>query len=354
MSSHPTPTGSDPLVRVDRLRLDIPVRGEARRVLHDVTFEVAPGGALGLVGESGSGKSMTTRVLMRLLPHSSVTGGDVLFDGTDVTAMDRRALRRYRTSEVSMIFQDPRAHINPVRTVGDFLTEALREAKVARKEAESRAVDLLREVGIADAPRRMKQYPHQLSGGLLQRVMIASALLTRPRLLIADEPTTALDVTTQEEVMAILDEQRRERDLALVFITHDLDLAAAVTDRIAVMYAGTILETGASKDLHLTALHPYTVGLLASRPSTVDVKRLWAIPGRPVSAFEAVPGCVFADRCPFVQDLCRQERPALRPVDDHQVACHRVEELRGRITYEPDTHAGRRIEQQPDEQTEPV
>ncbi|MCX5053075.1 MULTISPECIES: ABC transporter ATP-binding protein [unclassified Streptomyces] len=350
MSSRPNHTGADPLVRVSHLSLDIPVRGEPRRVLHDVSFEVGAGEALGLVGESGSGKSMTTRVLMRLLPYGSATGGDVLFDGTSVTAMDRRALRSYRASEVAMIYQDPRAAINPVRTVGDFLTEALREAKVTRREAEERAVTLLREVGITDAPRRMRQYPHQLSGGLLQRVMIASAMLTRPRLLIADEPTTALDVTTQEEVMAILDEQRRERGLALVFITHDLDLAAAVTDRIAVMYAGTVLETAASKTLHETALHPYTVGLLASRPSTVDVKRLWAIPGRPVSAFEAGPGCVFADRCPFAQDLCREERPALRTVDDHQVACHRAEELRGRITYEPGGHA----DHQHDEQTETV
>lgn len=350
MSSQSPADGAEPLVEVSHLRLDIPVHGEPRRVLHDVTFEVGAGEALGLVGESGSGKSMTTRVLMRLLPYGSVTGGDVLFGGTSVTGMDRRALRRYRTSEVAMIYQDPRAHINPVRTVGNFLTEALREAKVPRKEAKERAVALLREVGITDAPRRMRQYPHQLSGGLLQRVMIASAMLTQPRLLVADEPTTALDVTTQEEVMAILDEQRRERDLALVFITHDLDLAAAVTDRIAVMYAGTILETAASRDLHETALHPYTVGLLASRPSTVDVKRLWAIPGRPVSAFETGPGCVFADRCPFAQAHCREERPTLRTVDDHQVACHRAEDLRGRITYESDQHA----EPQHNEQTEPV
>ncbi|MGJ5828194.1 ABC transporter ATP-binding protein [Streptomyces ossamyceticus] len=350
MNSRPNPPGADPLVRVSHLRLDIPVRGEPRRVLHDVSFEVGAGVALGLVGESGSGKSMTTRVLMRLLPHGAATDGDVLFDGTPVTGMDRRALRRYRSSEVAMVYQDPRAAINPVYTVGAFLTEALREQKVSRKEAEERAVALLREVGITDAPRRMRQYPHQLSGGLLQRVMIASAMLTKPRLLIADEPTTALDVTTQEEVMAILDEQRRERGLALVFITHDLDLAAAVTDRIAVMYAGTVLETAASANLHETALHPYTVGLLASRPSTVDVKRLWAIPGRPVSAFEAGPGCVFTERCPFAQDRCRAERPALRTVDDHQVACHRAEELRGRITYEADGHA----DHQHDEQTESV
>ncbi|WP_327747698.1 ABC transporter ATP-binding protein [Streptomyces europaeiscabiei] len=323
------------LVEVAHLRLDIPVRGHLRRVLHDVNLTLKPGEAIGLVGESGSGKSMTARTLMRLLPEGSVVEGEVRFGEVSLTGMDRRALRRYRASEVAMIHQDPRAHINPVRTIGDFLTEGLRDTtSVPRTEAAERAVALLREVGIADAPRRMRQYPHQLSGGLLQRVMIASALLARPRLIIADEPTTALDVTTQEEVMAILDEQRVERGLAMVFITHDLDLAAAVTDRIAVMYAGTVVESASARDLHDTARHPYTVGLLASRPSTVDVQRLWAIPGRPVSAFEAGPGCVFADRCPFAQDRCRTERPELRALDDHQVACHRAEELRGRITFD--------------------
>ena len=173
----------------------------------------------------------------------------------------------------------------------------------------------------------MRQYPHELSGGLLQRIMIAAAVSLTPRLLLADEPTTALDVTTQEEVMAILDEQRQERGLAMLVITHDLDLAAAVTDRIAVMYAGVLLEVAPSQTLHEASRHPYTVGLLASRPVVGTRTRIRTIPGRPLSAFEAGPGCVFASRCPFVADICTAERPTLRPLGDHDVACHRVEEI---------------------------
>jgi oligopeptide/dipeptide ABC transporter ATP-binding protein len=192
--------------------------------------------------------------------------------------------------------------------------------------------DILRDVGIADADRRLGQYPHELSGGLLQRVMIAAALAIKPRLLLADEPTTSLDVTTQAEVMAILDEQRQQRRLAMIFVTHDLELAAAVCDRIAVMYAGFVVEDRSARDLHEEARHPYTAGLLASRPSpTQRSARLWAIPGRPLSAFEVTDGCAFASRCAFVEPRCRVETPALRDLDGGRVRCHRAEELRGRL-----------------------
>ena len=200
-----------------------------------------------------------------------------------------------------------------------------------RQEARERALELLASVGIDDGERRMAQFPHQLSGGLLQRIMIAAAMSMRPQLLLADEPTTALDVTTQQEVMAILGEQRVERGLSLVVITHDLDLAAAVTDRIAVMYAGAILEIAPSRNLHHEARHPYTVALMTSRPELGARRRIQTIPGRPVSAFEVGPGCVFAARCPFVVDLCRSERPALRPVDGHEIACHRAEDIAGEL-----------------------
>jgi oligopeptide/dipeptide ABC transporter ATP-binding protein len=227
-----------------------------------------------------------------------------------------------------MIYQGPRAHINPLRTVGDFLAEGLRESRQVRSgEIRTRAVRVLEEVGIGDASRRLGQYPHELSGGLLQRVMIASVLLAEPKLMLADEPTTALDVTTQREVMAILDEQRRERGLALVFITHDLDLAIAITDRIAVMYAGTLVEIAPAGELHKTARHPYTRALLRSRPRLDRSERLETIAGRPVSAYETGEGCVFASRCPFVQERCRATRPTIRTLDDHLVACHRAEEL---------------------------
>jgi oligopeptide/dipeptide ABC transporter ATP-binding protein len=319
------------LLEIDGLGARLPVEGELRPVLHDVSLAIGEGEALGLVGESGSGKSMTARAVARLLPPGARTSGAIRFAGDDVLALGGGALRRYR-ERVVMIFQDPRAHVNPVRRIGDFMTEGLRLHDVPRDEAVRRSVAALRDVGIEDGARRLEQYPHELSGGLLQRVMIATMLLGEPRLVLADEPTTALDVTTQAEVMAILDELRRERGLALLFITHDLELAAAVCDRTAVMYAGQIVETRVSSLLDRDPLHPYTAALAAARPDIgATAPRLAAIPGRPVSAFEAPDGCPFAPRCRFVQDRCREGRPALRELDGGQVRCVRAEELRGRL-----------------------
>jgi peptide/nickel transport system ATP-binding protein len=300
----------------------------SRTVLHDVSFEIREGCALGLVGESGSGKSMTTKAIMRLLPKGSIATGELTYQGESVLAMNARSLARFRASEVGMIFQEPRAHTNPLSTVGDFLIEAVVANKLmTRDEAADTAVHMLREVGIPDGARRMKQFPHQLSGGLLQRMMIVMALMPSPKLLLADEPTTALDVTVQSDVMAILDGQRRERQLGMLFITHDLDLAAAVCDDLAVMYAGVIVEKGGCDDVHGRPLHPYTAGLLASRPSIDHKRELITIPGRPVSAFEAGPGCVFVSRCPFTVDRCLSERPQPRQVEGRDVACHRSEEI---------------------------
>ncbi len=331
----------DVLLELDELRVDIPVAGDLLRVIHDVSLRVATGEAVGLVGESGSGKSMTAKAIMRLLMPQAKVGGTISFDGSSVFEMSRRELRRYHGEQVGMIYQDPRVHVNPLRTVGDFLREGLRaQGGRSKSEVDEVAVTLLREVGIADAPRRLRQYPHQLSGGLLQRVMIASALIPEPRLILADEPTTALDVTTQEEVMAILDEQHRDRGMAMILITHDLDLAAAVTSRIAVMYAGVIVETGPAGNLHDCALHPYTVGLLASLPSQTRKERLGTIPGRPVSAFEAGTGCVFSSRCPWAQERCQVERPATRKIGDQLVACHRAEELKGKLDYRKEAELG--------------
>ncbi len=318
------------LLDIDALAVDLPVGRDRRRVIHDVTLSLAEGEAVGLVGESGAGKSITSRAVIRLLPDGSALHGEIAFQGRSVPAMDREQLRAFRSSSVAMIFQDPRAHINPVRRIGDFLTEALRERGDSPAEAREVVGTLLRTVGINDVARRMQQYPYELSGGLLQRVMIAAALAVGPKLLLADEPTTALDVTTQSDVMVHLDTQRRERGLAMLFVTHDLELAAAVCDRIAVMYAGCLVEDSPAARLHAERLHPYTAALLASRPSpSARAARLSAIPGRPLSAFEAGPGCVFASRCPFVEDRCVAVRPALRRLGGGRVACHRAEELRG-------------------------
>jgi oligopeptide/dipeptide ABC transporter ATP-binding protein len=330
---------SAPLLAVEQLTARLPVEGELRTVLHDVSLTIGAGEAVGLVGESGSGKSMTARAVARLLPAGAQTGGSVRFDGREVPALKGGALRDYR-GEVAMVFQDPRAHVNPVRTIGDFMTEALRTLRgVDKATARRRAVAALGDVGIPDGARRLEQYPHELSGGLLQRVMIATMLLTEPRLVLADEPTTALDVTTQAEVMAILDELRRERGMALLFITHDLELAGAVCDRTSVMYAGQIVETRASARLHDDPLHPYTASLATARP-TIDasVHRLTAIPGRPVSAFEAPDGCAFAPRCAFATEACTATRPPIEELDGGLVRCLRAEELRGRLVQEVAHH----------------
>jgi oligopeptide/dipeptide ABC transporter ATP-binding protein len=323
-----TVSAAGPLLVIDGLRARLPVEGRMQTVLHDVSFTVGAGEAVGLVGESGSGKSMTARAVARLLPPGAEVEGSIRYDGAEVSGLRGGALRALR-GEVAMNFQDPRAHINPVRSIGDFLGEALRTNRgVSRGESRERAVRALADVGIDDGVRRLRQYPHELSGGLLQRVMIAGALLIEPRLVLADEPTTALDVTTQAEVMAILDELRRERGLALLFITHDLDLAGAVCDRTAVMYAGRIVEQQSSLTLGERPRHPYTAALSAARPA-IDgtVRRLAAIRGRPVSAFEAPDGCAFAPRCDFAQDACREAVPALRAVDGGEVRCRRAAEI---------------------------
>lgn len=323
-----------PTLEIDRLNVRIPVSGRTATVIHDVSIAIKKGRTVGLVGESGSGKSMTARAVMRMLMRGAQVSGDIRFEGRSVYSLNSSELRTFRGRDVAMIYQSPHAHINPVRTVGDFLTEALRyHDRLSRDEAESRVIRLLADVGIPDGERRLRQYPHQLSGGLLQRVMIVTCLAAEPRLLLADEPTTALDVTTQEEVMAILADVKANRDLSVLLVTHDLDLAAAASDEIAVMYAGMIVETAAAGDLVRDPMHPYTVGLLAARPTLTSRQRLRTIPGRPASGFEVGDGCVFAQRCPFAISICHEVRPALQQLDSHLVACHRSEELRGAMEY---------------------
>ncbi|MEU2232211.1 ABC transporter ATP-binding protein [Streptomyces vietnamensis] len=317
-----------PLLNIQDLNIAVKHRGVNRPLVHSVDLVVRAAESVGLVGESGSGKSMTIKAAMRLLPKNASVGGSIEFDGHDVNKLGRRDLARYRSRDVALIHQDPRGHINPTRTIAQFITEGVVHTGVMDEAtALERACVLMREVGISDAEKRLSQFPHQLSGGLLQRVMIVTALLPSPRLIFADEPTTALDVTVQSDVMAILMEKIRDQHAAMLFVTHDLDLAAAVTDRLAVMYAGTIVETGASDDICSRPLHPYTAALLRSRPSTTEVRRLTAIPGSPLSAYEVTSGCSFASRCPFAVDRCRNEVPKRRVVAGREVACHRVEEI---------------------------
>jgi oligopeptide/dipeptide ABC transporter ATP-binding protein len=325
-----------PLLDIEDLKLRLRVEGRQQTVLHEVSLQIEPREVVGLVGESGSGKSMTARAIMRLLPTHAEMSGAVRFEGRDASAMSPRELRAFRGRSVGMVFQDPRAHINPVRRIGDFLIEALTSnGGIARGEALARATQMLEEVGIPQASRRLRQYPHELSGGMLQRVMIAAALLPEPALLLADEPTTALDVTTQSEVMALLGSISAERELAMLFITHDLELASAVCDRIAVMYAGQIVEVRRASELHADPLHPYTKALIASRPDIARrVVRMPQIPGRPLSAFEAPPGCPFSTRCPHVVEECTEQRPTLRALGDGRVRCIRAEELRGDLAVD--------------------
>jgi oligopeptide/dipeptide ABC transporter ATP-binding protein len=319
------------MLEIDDLVVQLPVGGSLRPVLRGIDLRLDAGDALGLVGESGSGKSMTARAIDRLLPAGAVSTGSIRLDGVDVASLRGDDLRRFRR-DVSMVFQDPRSHINPVRRIGDFMTEAVvAHGTMNRRDARARAIELLEAVHITDPADRLRRYPHELSGGMLQRVMIATALMGSPRLLLADEPTTALDVTTQAEVMAILDELRRERGLAMIFITHDLELAAAVCDRTAVMYAGQIVEVNTSRHIEHDPLHPYTAALLQSRPRIdVTLHRLDAIPGQPLSSFEAPSGaCAFADRCTHAVDACRSSAPPLVAVDDGASRCLRLDELRG-------------------------
>jgi len=327
------------LLQVRDLTVELALADGPRQVISGTSFDIHAGEAMGLVGESGSGKSMTARAIARLLPGGATVSGQVSFDGTDVLGLAGAELRAHR-SKVAVVFQDPRAHINPVRRIEDFMTESLRTLDdVPRAEAARRAAQSLEEVGIDNPAKRLHQYPHELSGGMLQRVMIATALLSEPRLLLADECTTALDVTTQSEVMAILDELRRDRGLSMLFITHDLELAGAVCDRTCVMYAGQVVETSAADQLHAHPLHPYSAALVQARPDiTSSAHRLVAIPGRPVSAFEAPSGCRFAPRCPHVEDSCRAHEQEIAELDGGQVRCERATELRGAL-LETGTHA---------------
>ncbi|MFG2875446.1 ABC transporter ATP-binding protein [Streptomyces sp. NPDC048337] len=315
---------------IQGLRVTLP--GTARPVLDGVDLTVAAGETVALVGESGSGKSLTSRSALRLLPPGAVVEGAVRVGGQDVLAMDADRLRGVRAGTVAMVFQDPRAAVNPLRRIGDFLTESVTlTGTMNGQDAEARALELLRAVGL-DASV-LRKYPGQVSGGMLQRVVIAAALMGDPALLLADEPTTALDVTSQAEVIAVLAGLRERFGTGLLFVTHDLDLAAAISDRVYVMYAGRIAETGPAEVLFTRPRHPYTAALLASTPRMEGPRgRLAAIEGQPPDLREPLPGCAFAARCPLATEVCDQRAPlpaAAPDRPDHRAACHHSDLLEG-------------------------
>ncbi|MFE6689084.1 ABC transporter ATP-binding protein [Streptomyces sp. NPDC057743] len=323
----PEVSGAAPVLEIDGLGIRLPDGQAGRPILDGVSLRVAPGETVGLVGESGSGKSVACRSALGLLPSGARTTGRVRVAGRDVLTMSRAELTALRTRQVAMVFQDPRASVNPLRRVGDFLTEGLRAAGTSAAAATARAEELLDAVGIRDPHGALRRRPHEFSGGMLQRVVIAAALAAKPALLVADEPTTALDVTTQAEIIAHLTRLRAEHGIGLLFVTHDLELAAAICDRVYVMYAGRIVETRRTGELFDRPRHPYTSGLLACTPRIErDAPPPRPIPGRPVSLAEAPPGCAFAARCAHALPRCIEEPPVLARYGAGLAACHRADE----------------------------
>jgi len=301
---------------------------ELRPVIVRVDLEIQPGETVGLVGESGSGKSMTARTIAGVLPRGAVSEGALLLDGENLLEMSPRARRDVQAREIGFVFQDPRAYIDPLWRIGDHVTEAMRvHLGLSRAESRARAVELLDAVGIDQPERRMHQFPDELSGGMLQRVMIAGALSVDPSILLADEATTAVDVTTQAEIVQLLARLSAERGLSVLFITHDLALADIVCSRVCVMYAGRIVEVREGRQIFEDPAHPYTIDLLAARPTIEHrVARLPVIKGSPASAMDAPEGCPFHPRCRFAIDECLEGVPAMVSVRGGSARCFRAHE----------------------------
>ncbi|MEU8970177.1 ABC transporter ATP-binding protein [Streptomyces monashensis] len=315
------------LLEVRDLHVEFRTRDGVAKAVNGVSYAVDAGQTLAVLGESGSGKSVTAQAVMGILdmPPGRITGGQILFDGQDLLRLKEEERRRIRGAKMAMIFQDALSALNPVVSVGDQLGEMFVVHRgMSRKDARARAVELMERVRIPGAAQRVRDYPHQFSGGMRQRIMIAMALALEPALVIADEPTTALDVTVQAQVMDLLAELQREYRMGLVLITHDLGVVADVADRIAVMYAGRIVESAPVLDLYKSPAHPYTRGLLDSVPR-LDQKgqELYAIKGMPPNLMDIPPGCAFHPRCPMAQDVCRTDEPALYTVSPARgSACH--------------------------------
>ena len=329
----------EPLLEVKDLRVHFPTEGGLVKAVDGVSFQVAPGETLGVVGESGSGKSVTFMTVMGLITNKiAKIEGQALFQGQDLLKLPPDEMRHVRGDKISMVFQDALTALNPVVRVGAQIVEMIRaHRKMGKKEAWDFATDLLARVGIPRPQERVKQFPHEFSGGMRQRAMIAMALALDPDLLIADEPTTALDVTVQAQILDLLDKLKEEFNAAVIMITHDLGVVAEHCDDIMVMYAGKIAEYGEATDIYYNSHHPYTWGLLQSitRIDRDRSERLRPIKGLPPSLIYVPPGCAFHPRCPYVMDICKTEVPPLLPADGHHAsACHLTLAEKERIFHE--------------------
>jgi len=318
---------AEPLLEVTNLKVHFPTEDGLVKAVDGVSFSVAPGETLGVVGESGSGKSVSFLTVMGLVTRKDARiQGQVLFQGQDLLKLPQEEMRHVRGAKISMIFQDPLTALNPVHRVGHQIAEVFQVHRgLSKKEGFDEAVNLLQLVGIPQPRERARQYPHEYSGGMRQRAMIAMALALNPDLLIADEPTTALDVTVQAQILDLIDRLKEEFDAAVVLITHDLGVVAEHCDDIMVMYAGRVAEFGDRRDIYYGAHHPYTWGLMQSisRIDQSRTERLRPIKGQPPSLIFLPPGCPFHPRCPYVMDICRREVPQLLPVNGHHAsACH--------------------------------
>lgn len=318
----------DTLIKVKNLQISFKYDGVMTPVIRGVSFDIKRGETLGMVGESGSGKSVTSREIMRLIatPPARIDSGEILFEGRDILKMSDDELRSIRGNRISMIFQEPMTSLNPVYTCGDQIMEVIRLHKgVSKKEARQMAIEMLREVGVQSPETRVDCYPHELSGGMRQRVMIAMALSCSPTLLISDEPTTALDPTIQAQILQLIKDMKKKLNMSVLFITHDLGVVAQNCDRVVVMYAGKIVEVAEVCELFDHPAHPYTQGLIMSIPKmSSDVEELYSIDGS-IPSFGSLPGgCTFGPRCPYFTEECTKSEPVLKDIGGgHLCACHR-------------------------------